>query len=149
MAGVERIIAALASQPRHTATLAGCLIIAGPDVIDISREPGRNGLPQVPLEPGGSVLWDRRFTVRLPASARPGILIRPAKPADLTAEQKKLRLGLNVSQHIMETTPAAFRGNSLIACPVIGIMTEPIVFELALPDPSAGQANAVPHLTDE
>jgi tRNA(Ile)-lysidine synthase len=43
------------------------------------RETGRHELPKRALAPGGSILWDGRFRIRL-AAGRPGVLIAPGHP---------------------------------------------------------------------
>ena len=51
-----------------SATLGGCRVVAGQDGLLICRE--NRGIPApVPVRPGLSLIWDRRFAIRFTAAA--------------------------------------------------------------------------------
>ncbi len=135
---LERLVEALGPDEVVTMTLAGCHIQARPDLIAIRREVGRLGLPELLLEPGDNKIWDRRFRVALPRSAKSGVVIRSARPNTLPPAVDELRKSQKNRATDLAIAPAAFRGGEVIACPALGIMTEPMTFELALPHPKAG-----------
>ena len=47
------------------ATLGGCHVTAGEGALDVIREPGRLGLPEVEARPGEPIAWDRRFQITI------------------------------------------------------------------------------------
>ena len=148
MARVERLIDELATEDTVVTTFAGCWIVTARGQIYLDREPGRYGLPVTPLAPGETVVWDRRFKIHLPASAKSGVVIRSARVTNLPPALDVLRKERKVRAGNLDKAPAAFRGNDVVACPLIGVMTEPVSFELALPDPQTPAAD-VPRFVDE
>jgi tRNA(Ile)-lysidine synthase len=100
---VEALAARLAAPGRVTATLGGARIQADATTVRIAREIGREGLPELPLPPGETVVWDGRyeltaqtpglsvhalagFAARLPLAERAALatipaFARPALPA--------------------------------------------------------------------
>ena len=148
MARVERSIDQLATEDTVVTTFAGCWIVTARGQIYLDREPGRYGLPETPLAPGETVVWDRRFKIHLPATAKAGVVIRSARVTNLPPALDALRKQRKVRASDLDKAPAAFRGNDVVACPLIGVMTEPVSFEVALPDPKTPAAD-VPRFVDE
>ncbi len=83
---LETLISQLAAHQIVAATLAGASINravpGGP--IQVIREPGRLGLPELALQPGQVVIWDGRFEVGLAAQAATPVVIRGLNPAEAT-----------------------------------------------------------------
>jgi tRNA(Ile)-lysidine synthase len=138
----EKIVAGISADESVVTTLSGCTIIASAETIDIIRETGRTGLPQLALGPGQTILWDRRFAVRLPASATAGVLIRTVLRADLKRFLQHHTLRQPINDRTLHFAPAAFRDGQLVASPALGVQIEPVTFELVLPDPKAGTDGA-------
>ena len=61
----EELLAGVDAGAFQRRTLAGCLIERSPGEIRVLREPGRLGLPEGPIAPGETMIWDNRFEVRL------------------------------------------------------------------------------------
>jgi tRNA(Ile)-lysidine synthase len=106
-------------------TLGGCLIEPASGRIAIYREPGRAGLPEIPLAGEGGTLWDNRFEMRplqpLPAGAR----VR-ALGADGLARLKQLAGGgtvLAYPRRAALTLPSVWQGEALLAVPhIVGLL---------------------------
>jgi tRNA(Ile)-lysidine synthase len=62
-------------------TLAGVVVESRGERIAFSREAGRSGLPTVPIRPGSTVTWDRRYVVSVTKAAPAGLAIAPGKGA--------------------------------------------------------------------
>jgi tRNA(Ile)-lysidine synthase len=135
----EQIVADITTQETVITTLSGCTIIASGDSISIAREPGRGGLPQRHLQPGQTLIWDRRFRVHLPSSAASGVTIRAVLRADLKEFFRHHKLGHPTDYRSLECAPGAFRDGRLVAALPPDIQSEPVTFELVLPDPKSGR----------
>jgi tRNA(Ile)-lysidine synthase len=140
LSAVETIVDDIATNGRVVTTLSGCRLVATRGSIDIIRETGRIGLPQLDLLPGQTLLWDRRFKVQLPSGAASGVRIRAVQRADLEAFLQHHSLHQTINHRILPIAPAAFRDGQLVACPILGVEIEPVLFELVLPDPQANGA---------
>lgn len=69
MTRLQKINDAILSANECRRTLAGCVVGIGKEGVNIWREPGRQGLPEIILGPGDTKIWDGRFRVSLPAKA--------------------------------------------------------------------------------
>jgi tRNA(Ile)-lysidine synthase len=69
MTRLQNIMDAIVSTGECRRTLAGCVVGVGDERIDIWREPGRRGLPEITLGPGDTKIWDGRFRVDLEDTA--------------------------------------------------------------------------------
>ncbi len=67
MARLRNIMDAVVSSKQCRRTLAGCVVGVGGERVDIWREAGRQGLPEITLGPGDTKIWDGRFRVALTA----------------------------------------------------------------------------------
>ncbi|NIO39642.1 MAG: tRNA lysidine(34) synthetase TilS, partial [Burkholderiales bacterium] len=63
LAKLEALVERLTQPSFEAATLGGCIVSRHGDKVCIVREPGRISLPEIALEPGNSMTWDRRFRV--------------------------------------------------------------------------------------
>lgn len=98
-------------------TVAGCMIERDGDEILVFREPGRHGLPSMPLPPGGTVEWDRRFRVasRAPAdSAAAEVRALGSDGGRLVAE---LGVRPGMPRAAVLTLPSVWCGARLLAVP--------------------------------
>ncbi len=71
---IEACYRQLRSGAPSAATLGGCHLRAQGETLLLAREYGRMDSAEMPLAPAQTVLWDRRFTVSLPAGEAPVIL---------------------------------------------------------------------------
>ena len=132
LARLERLVGELVKEAHPTASLAGCLIKAGPDRITVLREPGREGLPSLILAPGASADWDRRCHVALSASAPDRVTIRALEEADFHAHIAAAARASGLPRAVLLTCPSAWRGPDLIAMPVLGFLSPEVAFAPSL-----------------
>lgn len=132
------------------ATLGGCTLHWGRDMLNVFREAGRDPLPEVTLQPGGDAIWDNRFRV---------FVLREAGPPDATVTIKAvgmagyatLRRGLNIAPPALAgaTLPAFFQEDRLIAVPYFGGASTALKEQLyTLPsslDPAGCRAEPISH----
>lgn len=137
MAKLERIVAASSALERYRSSIHYCLVSGTRERILISREPGRAGLPIETLQPGGMLVWDHRFRITLPTDAIGAVVVRALQRADLVRDLAGLARKPSVPRAALFASPSAWRAETLIACPALGVMAEPLTFDLALPDPKA------------
>ena len=123
LARLERLVAMLGAKASHRASLAGCLILAAADRILICREPGRLGLPQIEVNPGHTVDWDRRFRVGLAASANLPVTVRALLEADLTGDLATLVRACAAPRQVILSALSIWRGGSLVAIPLLRIVS--------------------------
>ena len=136
LARLERLVSRLSSEREGRHSLAGCSLEASRGALTITREPGRNGLPRLQLQPGETQIWDRRFRVSLSPSALDAALIRAPIAADLRGELAQQARTSGLPRAALMAAPAAWRGAALIAMPALGISQEAVSFELVLLDPA-------------
>lgn len=67
LAQFETLVAKLEQPTFPATTLGGAIIAVTRDQLTLCREPGREPLPMLRLQPGESALWDQRFWVTLSA----------------------------------------------------------------------------------
>jgi tRNA(Ile)-lysidine synthase len=110
LAQVEGLAAQLVrGRPGLRTTLGGCLVGLERSQIVVNREPGRGPLPVVAILPGGTVLWDRRFRIMLPPSAKTEVRITSLGP-DSARELVARTPGLPMAA--ATTLPLGWRGDS-------------------------------------
>ena len=81
------------------------------------REPGRAGLPQLELQPGGGAIWDGRFHVRLGTAAR-GCRAGPCPAAPRWRNcRRAAHLTAGLPRSAAATLPSFWRAGRLIAVP--------------------------------
>lgn len=61
---IETLEEVLAQGRPIAQTLGGCMVSQGWTTLRLYREPGRQALAEVALEPGREITWDRRFRIR-------------------------------------------------------------------------------------
>jgi tRNA(Ile)-lysidine synthase len=72
--GVERLLAEIRGGLERGRTLGGCLVMPRRGSVLVCREPEAVA-PPVAAAPGGSLSWDGRFALRLPATAPAGLTL--------------------------------------------------------------------------
>jgi tRNA(Ile)-lysidine synthase len=76
---LEALAGAMLTGRRFKRTLAGTVIESRDGRFAFSREAGRAGLPTVPVRPGASMIWDRRYAVTVTKAAPRGLAIGPGR----------------------------------------------------------------------
>jgi tRNA(Ile)-lysidine synthase len=126
---IEALVAQMSEAAHHdrrrATTLGGCRIARDIDgAVLIWREAGRDGCPQLDLQPGAAVLWDQRFAVTLAAEAAAPVRVRALGEDGV----RQLGAGLLVSgdpawrkapHGALETLPSFWREGRLVAVPYL------------------------------
>jgi tRNA(Ile)-lysidine synthase len=113
----ERLAAlldAIAGAARFKRTLGGAVAERRGGRVVLYRETGREGLAEIELSPGDSLVWDHRFAVEVSRSAPAGLTIGPL------GEAGRRVVGVPGSLHpagAVAALPAVRRGETLIAVP--------------------------------
>jgi tRNA(Ile)-lysidine synthase len=76
LAKLESLVARSSKATFEAATLGGCIVTRQADEICVFREPGRAGLPEIALAPGGVAVWDRRFRVEAAPELGAPVVVR-------------------------------------------------------------------------
>lgn len=121
---IETLEDALARERKLTRTLGGCVVSAGPRVVRIYREPGRDSLPRLQLTPGITAVWDRRFRVTaITDAAETSDVSIEVRPLGLDAPAVLARHGLRRTcpMRALQTLPAFWIEGHLAAVPQLGI----------------------------
>ncbi len=106
-------------------TLAGCKVIArGADVL-VLREPGRQGLGEIRLEPGETGLWDRRFAVSVPGRMASPVTVRALGREGFRELRARLGRRLDLPAAAAHTTASFWQHSRLIAVPQLGFAPAP------------------------
>src|SRR5690606_27501961 len=102
------------------ATLGGCRFVVRDGEVLVLREPGRRGLDAFGLAPGETRLWDRRFEVASPASARAAVTVRALGAQG--AREFRARAGAAIAlPHAAAASLVSFWGDEgLLAVPSVG-----------------------------
>ena len=123
LAQAEDLLSALATDAFATQTLAGCQIEQESGRILVFREPGRQGLPVLPLMPGAGRVWDNRFAVALAAdfdgASATRCLVRALGSDGLAAFRKQVD-ALGLPARIAATLPSLWIGECPVAVPHLG-----------------------------
>ncbi len=128
LAQLEKLVDVLASGDR-VATLAGCRVARSAGRIQVVREPGRKGLPELILPPGGALAWDNRFIVSACASHPRPLMVRAMSPqvwSLIVARRREAKLSWpGIPRAAALTLPSFWDNDRLIAVPhpQIGIGT--------------------------
>jgi tRNA(Ile)-lysidine synthase len=103
-------------------TLGGCRIARRDGQVLVTREAAAlaKEAPDLLIEPGGAGLWDARFWVAVPQSARAAVEVRPLGVAGLKAAGSGACLPPVEPRRIAAALPALWRENRLVAAPLIG-----------------------------
>jgi tRNA(Ile)-lysidine synthase len=123
---LEAILPAVCDGPSATGrwTLARALITAQRTAVEVEREPGREPLPELTLEPGAAALWDGRFRVVAGAGLVGPVLVRALGESGL----RDLRRRGLVKQGVpgaAEAVPAIWLDGRLVAVPPLDYWVPP------------------------
>lgn len=113
---LETLYARLQSSNFTASTLSGCRIMLKRDVVIIAREPGRSGLPEVQVDPGTSLVWDRRFDVALTSMASRPMMVR-ALGSEGQKNLKENAVLRSLPASIARILPSLWLDNDLLAVP--------------------------------
>lgn len=120
-AEVEALMQRLDHASNLTATLGGCLIAAGPSTVRVSREPGRAGLPTLPVPRDTTIVWDDRFKIAIDRPAPQASLDVTVGPLGVGAYATiRTTLKTPLPSRIAATLPAFRAGERLLAVPAFG-----------------------------
>lgn len=135
---VEALEAVLVDGRPLAQTLGGCMISQGWTTLRLYREPGRQEIGDVSMEPGREIVWDRRFRVSYRTGENGGdgegeagsesVAVEPPEPGEPVlvrplglAAYATLRDGLAASDRpparAAATLPSIWSGGKLIAVP--------------------------------
>ena len=128
MARLERLAAALATEPHPGASLAGCLVKAAGGRILVLREPGRSGLPRLTLRPGEALDWDRRCRVSLSIGSAAEVTIRALEASELHGDLAAAAQASGIARSALITAPSAWRGEALLAMPALALVSSEVAF---------------------
>lgn len=76
--------------------------------------------PTLTIEPGGAGLWDNRFHIAVPRTAKGAVEVKRLGPAGLKATGKAPQLPPVEPRRIAAALPALWRQDRLVAAPLIG-----------------------------
>jgi tRNA(Ile)-lysidine synthase len=120
---LERLHAAIrAGRLGGGATLAGCRVLPRRGALLICREPALV-VEEVPLAPGGSVLWDGRFEIRLSKGSGSRLVVRRLGTigwATLAAAHPELRRS-PIPPAVRPSLPALWAADKVVAVPHLDI----------------------------
>lgn len=116
LAKLEGLVARMGDAAFKGATLGGAAVLLRGPQIHVVREPGRQGLPELRLQPGEEAVWDRRFRVSV-AVEMPGPVLVRALGADFAHERKQLKDVALPPARAAATLPSFWRRGGLVAVP--------------------------------
>jgi tRNA(Ile)-lysidine synthase len=118
LARLESLVARLSEAAFEAATLGGCIVTRHADEIWVFREPGRAGLPEIALAPGGVAVWDRRFRVEVAPELGATVIVRALGGAGFAKlrQQCKGAEGLPPAR-AAATLPSFWQDGALLAVP--------------------------------
>lgn len=119
LAKLEALIARMSASAFKGATLGGAVVVVRGADMRVMREPGRDGLPDLRLEPGMQAVWDRRFRVSLAPGAKGALLVRALGEAAFAQGRKQLEAGEMPPARAAATLPAFWRRGVLVAVPAL------------------------------
>ncbi len=120
----ERLAAHIAAGEPTRQTLGGCVIHQRRGVISIMREPARHPLPEIELNSETAAVWDHRFRVSRPPSAKGAIVVR-ALGQDAKALIAAAPRVIEDSNHdavnvdVAATLPGFWRDGHLVSVPLL------------------------------
>jgi len=117
LAGVEAILAELASTPTGAWTLARARVAAAPERLLIEREPGRDALPTLLLVPGSVAVWDGRFRVSTGHRCEGAVEVRALGVEGVRELRARVDVATRLPVASLRATPSFWRGIDLLAVP--------------------------------
>ncbi len=121
---LEALYARLLSPDFTAGTLSGCKLTLKGDVVIIAREPGRSGLPETMIDPGATLVWDRRFDVALTSMARLPMMVR-ALGTEGRQNLKENAVVRSLPASIVRTLPSLWLDYDLLAVPHLDFYAKP------------------------
>ena len=112
LSGLE---AALRENGDMARTLAGAIVAPRGTRIRFEREFGRAGLPVLPVDRAGDLVWDRRFDIVVEGPVPAGAVIAALGPAGRAAVAGSVQ---GEPVRAVEATPALWQGERLLASPL-------------------------------
>jgi len=107
-------------------TLARAMITANAHTVAVEREPGREPLPQLELQPGAKACWDGRFWVEVGANAGPGAIeVRALGEAVARELRQQGALATRVATRAIGLVPSFWCEGKLAAVPSLGFWSPP------------------------
>ena len=119
---LEALADRMASQDFEGATLAGAIVSRHGDDVRILREPGREALPAVTLQPGSSAVWDGRFRVSAAADASGPVEVRALGTQAFADLRQQLDMPRGLPAQAAATLPAFWRAAELITVPAFAAL---------------------------
>ncbi|NYZ15145.1 tRNA lysidine(34) synthetase TilS [Azospirillum sp. RWY-5-1] len=119
-AGLERLLADVAGGLTVARTLGGCVVAPRRGRLLVAREPDA-AAERVPLPPGGTGIWDGRFTVRLHPEAPAGLVVARlgAEGWGQAAERWPELRRRDLPVPVREASPGLWDGGRLVLAPAI------------------------------
>src|SRR5690606_19905995 len=97
------------------------LITAEASVVRLEREPGREPLPELTLEPGTSTLWDGRFQVTVGRDyTGGGVLVRALGDAGLRELRRHRLIPEGAAKRAAAAVPSFWHQGTVVAVPPLG-----------------------------
>lgn len=121
---IARLAARIRSEKELRATLGGAVVSAGSRTLRVWREPGRLVAESLPLKPGETLIWDARFRIGCDIQGAPPVHVRPLGEAGYRAIAETVRKAHPLPTAAAFTLPAFFRGDALIAVPLLGVVLD-------------------------
>jgi tRNA(Ile)-lysidine synthase len=124
---LEAIAASIQGTETQSAkwTLARAMITANDRTVAVEREPGRDPLPRLELQPGARACWDGRFWVEVGAHVSPGIEVRPLGEAAARELRQQGALPTGFPTRAMGLVPSFWCAGKLVAVPAAGYWSPP------------------------
>jgi tRNA(Ile)-lysidine synthase len=125
LAEIERLLGLIEKGSRTAMTLGGCVVKKGDKEINVFREPGRRGLPEIVLQPGREALWDGRFRVAVAPAPRAGmkagqsVVVRALGTKGYASVRKALSPLAVLPARAGATLPSFWLGEDLVAVPLL------------------------------
>lgn len=114
---IEALAGALQQREPAGATLGGCVVVGRRLAIDVFREPGREGLPEVVVMAGGEALWDRRFRVSWRTNCNGSVVVRALGAAEWARLRSRVGSRSALPARAVATLPSFWQDGCLIAVP--------------------------------
>jgi tRNA(Ile)-lysidine synthase len=123
LASLVDALGAFDGSRRFKRTLGGAVAEWRSGRIFFYRESGRDGLEALPLNLGGSILWDRRFRVTVDRGAAKGLHLGPLGEAG----RRQVGAGDGIlPAGALVASPAIWRRERLISAPLLGFGREAV-----------------------
>jgi tRNA(Ile)-lysidine synthase len=128
LAKLETIVETIERRDAESAkwTLARATITAKDRVVLVEREPGREPLPRIVLQPGERARWDGRFDVQVARKFANGLVeVRALDEATFSKLREQGAVTTRVSPRLAATVPSFWGGEVLVAVPSLDYWATP------------------------